>query len=440
MSLEAMKAIFNDKAELQRWLDVEAALARAQAAVGMIPKQAAEEICAKAKVELIDEQARQRVLKRTGHPIVATVHALQAVCEGDAGGYIHWGATSQDIEDTADAMAIKEVHRVIFNNLREIEDNLLKVAEREAETLMAGRTHGQHALPVTFGFKVAVWIREIRRHIERLKECRKRLFVGQMSGAVGTFASFGEKGPEVRARTVRELGLEAPDICWSTARDGIAEFACLVAMIASTLGKIANEIYALQSSEVSEVEEPIPEGTVGSSTMPHKRNPRQCESLLSLSKRIRYYAPIAIEGMIIEHERGGAGWYVQRNTLAELSFLVGDLLAQMKKVTKGLVIYSHHMQRNLGILKGLILSEAVMMELGQSIGRQMAHEVVYQASMKAYGDDISLKEALMQDSRVTQHLSEQELEAILNPRKYIGLSVQITKDMVALTRKEREQD
>jgi adenylosuccinate lyase len=440
MSLEAMKKIFSDRAELQRWLDVEAALAKAEAAVGIIPKEAACEIGAKARVELISEAERQRVMERTGQPIVAMIHSLEAVCEGDAGGYIHWGATTQDITDTGDIMAIRDAYWVIFNSLRDIEGDLVDIAEREAETLMAGRTHGQHALPITFGFKVSEWIRETRRHVERLKECRKRLFVGQLSGAVGTFASIGEKGPEMRALTLNELGLANPDTRWYAARDRIAEFACIVAMIAATLGKIANEISVLQRTEVGEVVEFFVPGMVYSSTMPQKRNPRECEKILSLSQRIRYYAPMFIEGMIIEHERHHTGWDTQRDSLPGMCCLMGELLDRMKIVSKGLTIYRKRMEENVDLLKGLILSEAVMLELGKKIGRQKAHDVVSEAAVKAFDEGISLKETLMQDSRVTEHLSEPEIDRLLTPWNYIGLSVQITRDMVALTREEREKD
>ena len=440
MPLEEMKGIFNEKAVLQRWLDVEAALARAEASLGIIPKEAAEEISAKAKADLIDEDYRQQDFQRTGHIIVSTINAFQRVCDGSAGEYIHWGATTQDIIDTADQIAMKAAHHVTFDALREIEAYLMEVAEKEADTVMVGRTHGQHALPLTWGYKVAVWVREIRRHIERLKESRKRLFVGQLAGAVGTYASLGEQGPEVETRMMKELGLAAPDVCWHASRDRGAEFACLVAMIAGTLGKIANEVYTLQRTEVCEVEEPFHEGKVGSSTMPHKRNPFDCENSLALSKRIRYYAPLAIEGMAVEHERGDAGWYIQRDSLGEMCLLMGGLLSRMKRVCQGIVVRRNAMKENLGKLRGLILSEAVMLELGRSMGRQTGHEVVYEASMKAYKEGITLKEALLREPRITRHLSERQIDELLDPTKYIGLSAKIANEMVALTKKEREND
>jgi len=435
-----MWEIFNEKAELQRWLDVECALADVEASLGLIPKKAAREICTKAKVKLIDEEERLRSLDRTGHPIVALIYSLKKVCKGGAGEYIHWGPTTQDIIDTGDQMAMKAAHQIIFDSLREIEENLLEIAERETNTVMAGRTHGQHALPITFGYKVAVWLREIRRHIERLKESRKRLFVGLLSGAVGTYASLGEKGPEIEALVMRKLGLEPPDICWAASRDRNAEFAYLVAMCASSLGKIANEVYNLQRTEVAELEEPIGETAVGSSTMPQKRNPRLCETVIGFSKRIKYYAVLQMDGMGVEHERGNAGWYIQRDTLGEMCLLIGDLLAKMKIITKGLKINVTSMEKNLNITRGLILSEAVMLELGLSIGKQTAHEVVYDAAMKASQCGMSLKDVLLEDVRVTKHMTPEDLDIILDPTKYVGLAPKITRDMITLTREERVRD
>jgi len=440
MPFEQMKNIFNEKAKLQRWLDIEAALAKAEASLGIIPSQAAEEICAKAKIELIDMEYWRQEFKRKIHVIVTTVHSLQKICEGDAGEYIHWGATSQDIVDTADHMAIKAAHHLIFNTLRDIEANLLIVVEREADTVMAGRTHGQHAIPITFGYKVAVWVCEIRRHIERLKESRKRLFVGQLSGGVGNYSAIGEKGPEVERMVMKELGLEAPEICWQASRDRGAEFACLVAMIAGTLGKIANEIYSLQRTEIAEVKEPLPEGRIGSSTMPHKRNPFMCEFCMSLSKRIRYYAPLAIEAMLVEHERGDGGWYIQRDSLSEMCLLMGDLLSRMEKVTADLIICPDTMKKNLGKLKGFILSEAVMFKLGTKIGRQTAHEVIYNSLVNEKNQDLSLKEALIINTQITDYLSEEELNNLLDPVNYTGLSSQIARNIVLITKNEREKD
>jgi 3-carboxy-cis,cis-muconate cycloisomerase len=236
------------------------------------------------------------------------IRALQKACVGDAGQYAHWGATTQDIMDTGVVLQIKEAFEIIFRDLRENEELLLNLAERRKNTVMAGRTHGQHALPITFGYKVAVWTSELRRHIERLKECRKRLFVGQFAGAVGTLASLGEVGLKIQSLMMDDLGLEVPDIAWFTSRDRFAEFARILAMISSTFANIANEVVALQKTEIDESEEPFSKGKVGSSTMPHKRNPMISEGIIALAKIVRADLALAVEGMINEHERNMRSW------------------------------------------------------------------------------------------------------------------------------------
>ena len=437
---EAMKQIFNKEAQWQRWLDVEAALARAQGALGVIPKEAAEEISRKAKVELLDMKEVRQSMQQIWHPLVAVYRALQHICKGDAGQYIHLGVTTQDIWDTATMLQLNEAHKVIYESLRQIEAALLDMAEQHADTVMAGRTHGIHALPITFGYKVAVWAREIRRHIERLKECRKRLLVGHISGAVGTFASWGQEGPQVEALTLKELGLEVPDICWQAARDRPAEFANLLAMIAATLARIANEVYLLMSTEIAEASEPWHMGLVGSSTMPHKRNPIITETMRALAKKVRYNAALVTEVAVVEHERDLNFWEPETNTLAESCLIMGELLTHGQNLAQGLIVYPERMKKNLDALKGLMMSEGMMIELGHKIGKQSAYNIVYEDSMKTIEEDIDFKQVLMKDARVTQHLTEPDIDRILDPREYIGLAPKITRAIVALSRKEREAD
>jgi len=440
MPLEKMKRIFCEEAKVQRWLTVEAALAKVEASLGVIPKDAADEIASKAKVELIDEEERQREIKRTQHYLVATLRCLQRLCRGNTGEYVHWGPTTQDILDTADALAVKEAHNVIFQAVREIEANLLEIADREADTVMAGRTHGQHAVPLTLGFKVAVWIREIRRHIQRLKESRERLFVGQLNGAVGTYASFGDKGPLIEKLTMKELGLKAPDISWQAARDRSAEFAWLVGMVASTVGKIANEFSNLGRTELAEWEEAVTGDKIASSTMPGKLHLLSWENSLTLAKRLKYYTPLALEGMIVEHERGGAGWYLARDSLAEMCLLMGDLLTRMIANTKNVKVNRQRMVSNMELSKGLLFSEAVMLELGRSIGKQTAHKVTADLAKKALEQGITLKEALLASPIASEHLTPRQIDDLFDPYRQVKVCSKITRDMVAITLKEREKD
>jgi 3-carboxy-cis,cis-muconate cycloisomerase len=438
---EAMKRIFSREALMQRWLDVEAALARAEASLGMIPNEAAEEISRRAKVELLDMKKMEETQQQVWLPTVAFIRTFQSICAEDTGQYIHWGATSQDLTDTAEILQLKEAYGVIYRSLRQIEADLLDLAERHASTVMAGRTHGVHALPITFGYKAAIWAREIRRHIERLKECRKRLLVGQLSGAVGTLASFGEKGPEVQtAMLKRELDLEVPDIAWHASRDRFAEFVNLLAMIAATLARIANEVHLLMSTEIGEVSEPWQKGFVGSSTMPHKRNPFITETMMSLAKKVRYDAALITEVMVVEHERDGNFLSEEADALAESCIIMGELLTYAESLTKGMVIYPERMKKNLGILRGLMMSEGVMLELGYKIGKQTAHSVVREDSIKDMEENVEFKRVLLEDPRVKQYLSESDIDRILDPVRYVGLAPQIAKDAVALSRKEREKD
>ena len=412
---DAMKQIFSHEALMQRWLDVEAALARAEAYLDMIPREAAEEINRKAKIELFDLKKMEEIQQQVWLPTVAFIRTFQSICEGDAGQYIHWGATSQDLTDTARILQLKDAYNVVYPSLRRIEADFLDMADRYADIVMAGRTHAIQALPITFGFKVAIWAREIRRHIERLKECRRRLFVGQLSGAVGTLASFGEKGLRVQdAMLKKELGLDVPDIAWHASRDRLAEFANLLSMIAATLARIANEVYLLMSTEIAEVSEPWRKGIIGSSTMPHKRNPFITETMVSLSKKVRYNAALITEVMVVEHERDINFLSEEMEALAESCVIMGELLTSAENLAKNLIVYPDRMKKNLYALKGLMMAEGVMLELGHKVGKQTAHSIAHEDAMKAIDEEIEFKQALLEDPRVNQHLSEADIDRILD--------------------------
>jgi adenylosuccinate lyase len=437
---DEMKRVFGDENRLRNWLKVEVALARAEAKVGLIPPEAVEEIEKKAQVKNLDFQRLQAEIKATGHVLMPLIRAVQNLCKGKTGEYLHWGATTQDIFDTGFILQIKEALEIIFRDLREVERKLLKLAKNHRDTLMVGRTHGQHALPLTFGFKVSVWVREVRRNIERLKECRPRLLVGQLAGGVGTFASFGEKGPEIQSLVMKELGLLLPDICWHSSRDRIGELGCLLTLIANTFGKIAYELYLLQKTDVVEVEERFTYGKIGSSTMPHKRNPRLCEGIISLAKLIQGSALTTLESMWVDHERDAKFIGIEWVTISESLIMLSGLLDQAKHLFEGLQVNEEKMFANTGILKGLILSERVMLALGKKIGRQSAHEIVYRISMEAFEKGIDFKKALLEDKEFSRYFEESEVDEMLDPRKYVGLSGQIVDEVLAMTEKERGTD
>ncbi|MFQ5694224.1 MAG: adenylosuccinate lyase family protein, partial [Nitrospinota bacterium] len=335
---EEMRRIFDDRNLLQKWMDVEAALARAEAAEGLIPRSAAEEISRRASADLLDPDALKRGIDETSHPVLPFLRAYQALCDGDAGEWIHWGATTQDIMDTGAVLQIREAYDVIERDLAEIVRTLCGTARRYRDTLMAGRTHGVHALPITFGFKVAVWLSELRRHQERLRAARPRVLVANVVGAVGTLNGFGEKALEIQRRVSEDLGLGVPEVAWQSARDRLAEWTALLGMAAGTLGKIANEIINLMKTEVDEVEEPFHHGKVGSSTMPHKRNPMICEAVVALSRIVRSHVPLAMEAMMSEHERDMSAWQAEWAFVPEACILTGAVLHHMKFVLANLIV------------------------------------------------------------------------------------------------------
>lgn len=433
---DEMREVFQDHSLLQRWLDVEVALARAEAAVGLIPAAAAEEIALRAQAAKMDTARIKQLIDQTVHPIVPLIRVLAEACDGDAGEYVHWGATTQDIMDTANVLQIKAAIAILERRLDTLTVVLADLAEEYRDTVMAGRTHGQQALPITFGFKVAVWLAEVERHRERLQQCKPRVLVGQFGGAVGTLASVPEQGLEIQSRMMHLLGLGTPPVAWHTARDSIAEFTGLLGMIAATVGKIAHEIVSLQMTELQEVEEPFNEGKVGSSTMPHKRNPMLCEAILGLTQLIIQTVPTALQAMIQEHERDWARQHMEWAFIPEACTMTDGALYQMIRVLRGLRVNAESMARNLERLDGLMLSEAVMLELARYVGRQTAHEVVYAASMKAVEENQSFRSILGQNSVVSRHLSTQAIDALLNPRRYTGLATQFVDQVVAHARKE----
>ena len=437
---EAMNQMFSEKARFQRWLNVEASLARAQASLGIIPKEAAEAISRKADVKLLDLNKYKEMYRQTAHPMVAMLRLFTPVVEGGFGQYVHLGATTQDIMDTSTMLALKEAHKVIYESLRRIEVDLLNMAEQHADTIMAGRTHAVQALPITFGYKVAVWAREIRRNIQRLKECGRRLFVAQFSGAVGTMAAFGPRGPEILALVSQDLGLHVPDICWHASRDRLAEFSNLLALIGGALGRIGQEVYLLMATEVGEVCEPWQKGLVGSSTMPHKINPQISQQMMSLARKLRYNASFFMEVMVVDHERNLEHFIGEMDKLDESCRMMGELLGYGEEMARDMTVYPRRMEANLGILKGLMLSESVMIELGKKIGKQTAHEVIYESATKAIREELDFKQVLLSDGRVSRHLTAEDIDRLLNPAGYLGLAPQIARDAAALSRKEREQE
>lgn len=426
-----MREIFSDQSLVQAWLDVEVALARAQAAVGLIPARAAEEIARQALAEHIDLEGLKEQTEVVGYPILPLVRVLASRCGGGAGEYVHWGATTQDIMDTAAVLQLRRAHRILTRDLGSVMDAAADLAARYRDTPMAGRTHGQQALPITFGFKAAIWVAELARHAERMTSITPRLFVGQLAGATGTLASLGSDGLAVQARMMADLGLAVPLIAWHVARDVFAEFITLLAMICGTIAKIGQEIALLQTTEVAEVEEAYVEGRGGSSTMPQKRNPITCEALTAIGTIVGQDAALMLAAMRPDHERATGPWHVEWEVIPEACILAGGALHHAAALLRGLIVRPDRMVRNLQLTDGLITSEAVMMALAPTVGRQRAHDIVYRAAMRAVDSGLRLEDVLRQDLEVATHLSSERLRAVLDPMAYSGLAAEFVDRVLA---------
>ena len=427
---DEMKKIFSDENRVQKWLDTEAALARAQVKLGMLKPEYAEEITKKAKAELLNLDAIGETYKST-ITIVPLLKEFKKVLDNNAGEFVHWGATSQDIMDNGLILQMREGHALLVKMLTKTYEECLKISEKYKDTVMAGRTHVIHALPITFGFKTAMWADEVKRSLIRLEELKPRLLKGQLSGAVGTLASQEGKGFAMQELMMKDLGLAVPVISWHPTRDHIAEYVSLLALISGTIGRIAHEILSLQRTEICEVEEPFFMGKIGSSTMPHKRNPQVCEGIIALTKIISAQAPLAVEIMQCENERDWGCEAVEWDIVPKTSICMAAALEKMNDVLENLIVYPENMKENLNKLKGAMLLEAVMLHLGEKLGRLTAHEIVYEVCMKAFSEGTMVIDALLARKEVADVFSREELAEILQPEKYTGLSSEFVERVLA---------
>ena len=431
---EELRAVFNDENRVQQWYDYEAALALAQAELGIIPHAAATEIAAKAKVGNVDLESIAAEIRRTKHPLVPALRALQTICDGEHGEYLHFGPTTQDVLDTGMMLQIKQAHAVFLRDLQAIGRELYRLAEIYKDTPMAGRTHGVQALPITFGHKCAVWLAETGRNYQRLTQLQDRVFVGSLVGAVGTQASFGEHAFELDRKVMARLGLGVAEVSWHTARDRLAEYVGVLALIGGGLAKIANEIIVLAHNEIDELAEPFNEGKVGSSTMPHKRNPSTCEAIVAVGRTLRHTAALMHDSLVQEHERDASAWRFEWKALPEACLMTGAILAQTNGVLAGLEVHPDKMRRNLDALGGFLLSERVMFALADKLGKQSAHEAVYEASMHGFAHNLTFEQALMANPQVKAALGTDELNALLDPTSYVGLAPAIVERVLGETR------
>ena len=434
-----IRALYKQENRWQAWMDVEAALARAQASLGMIPKEAAAEITKKARLELMDRARIDEGFRRTGHTIVPLVWELSRIVGEPHGGWVHWGATTQNITQTGDLIVLRQAHAIFLRLIGETLAAMADLAEKSADMPMAARTHGQHAVPATFGFKVAGWIDELLRHVERMQQAAPRLFVAMLGGAAGTFASLGADGPKVQAAMGRELGMEPMRVPSRAINDHCAENVVLLGMLAATCTRIAREVYTLMKTEFGEVEEPVPPGTVGSSTMPQKRNPKLCQDIVGAAAEIRSCVPLALESMQIDHEADRTATLMIDSAEGRACIATGDMLSRLAEVMRGLQLNPKRMRENLDLGGGLIMAEAVMLDLGQTLGRQHAHDVIYDAAQAAFVEGKSFSALLAADPRVTAHMKPAEITALLDPVAYTGHCATMAREGAARAREAGKQ-
>jgi 3-carboxy-cis,cis-muconate cycloisomerase len=429
-----MRAVFSDDSTLKAYVRAEIALAVAQGRTGVIPADAAKAIEAKAGAVVLDRAALKHDAENVGYPILGLVKQLSATL-GEAGRYVHWGATTQDIMDTGVVLQVREALELVERDLAAVAKALSSLATRYRDTPMAGRTHLQQALPVTFGYKVAVWLSMIDRHIERLHQLRPRVLVAQFGGAAGTLASLGDKGLEVRRAYARELGLAEPDITWHVARDGLVEAVQLLGLITGSLGKIGFDVMLMMATELGEVFEPFAEHRGASSTMPQKRNPISSEILVANAKAVRQHAGLMLDAMVQDFERATGPWHVEWIALPESFILAAGALAQAKFMLEGLVVDAERMRTNLAATGGLIVAEAVMMGLAPQMGRQVAHDLVYDACRVALKERRTLFEILDALPAVRAALDSAALKRLCDPTNYLGASAAMTDRVLAKRKK-----
>jgi adenylosuccinate lyase len=420
-----MLKIFEEETRVQRLLDVEAALALAHAEVGDIPRKDAEKIATMASTRYVKVERVKAIEKEIKHDIASLVRALAEVC-GSSGAYVHLGATSYDIVDTANALQLKAAAEIIEEKLATLKGILQKQAAKYKATVMVGRTHGQHALPITLGFKFAVWGYEVSRYIERANNCRHRVVAGKVSGAVGTQASLGEHAARIQELVMKRLGIRAAEISTQIVqRDRYAEFVCLLAMIASSLENFATEIRELQRPEIGELFESFErEHQVGSSTMPHKQNPEKCERVCGLARIVRSLTVPALENVVTWHERDLTQSSAERFILPESCILTDYLLFLMGNIVANLRVDEQRMLRNLYLTEGRAMSEALMMTLvAKGVNRQGVHELLRKLTIKSEVEKRHFREILLEDKLVNGKLSEKEIDEALDPKNYLGTAV-----------------
>lgn len=415
--------LFCEQSRVKGWIEVMVILAESQAEQGLIPNKAAQDIRMVYENIIVDDQFLREVavdFEKTNHSLIGLIRAVQRRSTKLGGEWLCFGATVQDITDTYMCRVLVKVHELLVQRLLAIEKTLMEVAIQHRDTNMCGRTHGQIGLPVTFGFKAAVWLDELDRHRQRLLELKSRIAVVQLAGGVGSLSSFGENAIAIQRRFAQKLGLSAPSITWTTSRDRFAEWVNCLALITATADKIGHETYNLQRPEIGELSEGFIKGTIGSITMPQKQNPEISEHLGTLSRTVRYLAGHMMENLVHDHERDGRSWKSEWLILPEATLAADKVLCLLQELIPNLQVHVEKMQKNLGITNGLIYAEGVMLYLAKTVGKQTAHTMVYNCAMRAIEQQVPFKTALSSDSEIAEIVSSAALERLFDSQNAAG--------------------
>jgi len=428
----AMRQVWSDENRVQKYLDFEKALAVAQARLKIIPQEACDEIVKHCDAKLIDMAKLKETTERIGYPVLPVVQQLVKLCKDNLGEWSHWGATTQDITDTAAVMQIRESLDIVGKEIDAICDALAGLAKKYRDTPMAGRSNLQQAVPITFGYKMATLLAAFERHKQRLAELKSRVLVGEFGGAAGTLSSLGKDGLKVQAELMKELKLGQPAISWHTVRDCIAEVGCFLGLVTGSCGKIAFDVKLLMQTEVEEVYEPFHQGRGSSSTMPQKRNPISSVYITAQTAMVKQLVAALLEAMIEDHERATGPWEIEWIALPEIFMLSAGALAQTRFLVEGLQVNEKKMRENLDITNGLIMSEAVMMGLGDKMGRNYAHDVVYDICREVVKTGRPLIDLLEENVEIRKYADRKKLEALVDPANYLGVAGEMVDRVLAM--------
>src|SRR3954464_125826 len=415
-----MREVWSDENRTAKYLDIERALAKVQGELGIIPKEAADEIVRNCNLSQIDWEKLKAKTEQIGYPIIAVVNQINANCRDKLGEYCHWGATTQDITDTAAVLQMREGLALVEQDLNEIADALASLARKYRDTPVIGRSNLQQATPITFGYKMASVLAGIDRHRERLQQLKPRVFMSAFGGASGTLSSLEKGAMETQAGLMKELGLAQPLISWHTVRDTIAEVGAFLGLLGGTLGKISMDVKLMMQTEVAEVYEPFAPGRGSSSTMPQKRNPISCCYIHAAVSVVRQHAAALMDAMIADHERSTGPWEIEWVSLPEAFCLIAGALRQTRFILEGLEVDAERMRANIDMTNGLLMSEAVMMGLGRHIGREYAHDLVYDICREAVRQNRPLLDLLAANEEIARHVSRDQLAVWCDPANYLG--------------------